>query len=105
MRLLAILLIGLFTPTFLATNVFREEDFYLLQSTYNVSLYHSAIEEISHVIEKARKKNIYKDSAGNQLVFEDLQRRVNALKRSFQTLTSPSFSTTSQWFGPLMGMR
>ena len=95
MRLLAILLIGLFTPTFLATNVFREEDFYLLQSTYDLTLYQGAIEEISQVIERARKKNIYKDSAGNQLIFDDLQRRVNALKRSFQTLTTPTFTTTS----------
>ena len=95
MRLLAILLIGLFTPTFLATNVHREEDFYLLQSTYDLSLYHAAIEEIASVIDKARNKHIYKDSAGNQLIFDDLQRRVNSLRRSFQTLSTPTFSTTS----------
>ena len=95
MRLLAIIIIGMLTPTFLATNVFREEDFYLLQSTYDLSLYQSAIEEIAKVIDKARKKHIYKDTAGHQLIFDDLQRRVNALRISFQTLTSPSFSTTS----------
>ena len=95
MRLLALLFIGLFTPTFLATNVHREEDFYLLQSTYDLSLYHAAIEEIASVIEKARKKHIYKDSAGNRLIFEDLQRRVDSLRRSLQTLSTPTFSTTS----------
>ena len=59
MRLAAIIIFGLLTPTFLATNVFREEDFYLLQSTYDLTLYQSAIEEIAKVIEKARKKHIY----------------------------------------------
>ena len=95
MRLLAILLIGFFTPTFLATNVFREEDFYLLQSTYDLTIYQGAIDEITSVIEKARKKNMYKNSAGSHLIFEDLQKRVESLRRSFETLKSPSFSTTA----------
>ena len=95
MKLVAILVIGFLTPCFLATNVFREEDFYLLQSTYDLTIYQGAIDEITSVIEKARKKNIYKNSVGFHLIFEDLQKRVETLRRSFETLKTPSFSTTA----------
>ena len=95
MKLVAILIIGFLTPCFLATNVFREEDFYLLQSTYDLTIYQGAIDEITSVIEKARKKNIYKNSVGFHLIFEDLQKRVETLRRSFETLKTPSFSTTA----------
>ena len=74
MRLLAILIIRLFTPSFLATNVFREEDLYLIQFKYDLSLHQEAIKEIANLIKNARKKSTY------------------LLKISFQTLSTPTMS-------------
>ena len=92
---IGLLLLLCFTHYTLTINVFREEDFYLLHSTHDLTIYQSAIEEISKVLERSRLKKIYKNSAGSSLIFEDLQRRVLALRKSLKTLTSPTFSSTS----------
>ena len=83
MRLLRIIALILVTTTHLSftTNVFLEEDFYLLHTTYDTLIYEKAIHEITGSIERARKRKIFAEARNANIVFKDLEKRVQALQK------------------------
>ena len=96
MRLLKIiaLLLTAMAHIGLTTNVYREEDFYLLHSSYDLLIYDQA-EEITKTLRRLKQKSVFKKARSADIVFKDLEKRVLDVKRSLQALKSPSFSTTS----------